>query len=578
MPIREFKARALVALFCILASVLAVAPFFFMGQTLPGGSRWDLRMPDSHDMYLHYDQMRDFYQGLAAGELYPRWEQDTNYGFGAPTTCFYPPGVYYLTSELYPFFHDWTAVLLVAHVLMMVASGGAAYCLARRYMSRLPASIAMTAYIAFPYHAIDQYRREAIAELLSFIWMPLILLFVDRLFSAKRSLLPAAGLAMSYGAFLWSHPPTAYQFALVLCPMLPVLAALRRNWRGLVWTAGGLILGAGLSAAYMYPAAAEQNLIRHEIMDKIWPYHFTYLFMYAGYSKQYFEFFQLLNTSWRFYAVAGVIAACVLFGFGRLRRNRALRDSILFWVCIGGLASFLMLPISAPFGRMIPRIEIGVFAWRMLAITTLVAALLAGATIQLSLDARAERRRSASALLGILGIAIVSAGVFFSIFDVMAPVNNQVAFQPKPEHLNYAIIPRTAPASTSDLPRVDRIRLDGAPGSATVREWMPQHRVIDVDSRGATRLFVRTFNYPGWMAKIDGFPATLSADGATGAMLLAVPPGEHSVVIDFLDTPARRLGARISLLSFLLTLAALAIGSFKELRPARESPASSVVP
>jgi hypothetical protein len=175
-------------------------------------------------------------------------------------------------------------------------------------------------------------------------------------------------------------------------------------------------------------------------------------------------------------------------------------------------------------------------------------------------------------------VTIVFVGVLFSIFGVMAPVNNQVAFQPKLEHLNYAIIPRTAPASTSDLPRVDRARLDGAPGLATIREWKPQHRVIDVDSTVAARLFVRTFNYPGWFAKIDGLPATISTDGATGAMLLAIPTGQHNVVIDFLDTPARRLGARITLMSLLLALAALTIGVFKGLRPARESPESSRVP
>ncbi|MGA2182746.1 MAG: hypothetical protein ABSH47_06930 [Bryobacteraceae bacterium] len=571
--ISEFKARAAIALICVLVSALAVTPFFFMGQPLPGGSRWGLRMPVTHDMFLHFDQMRDFYQGLAAGELYPRWEEDTNYGFGAPTTCFYPPGVYYLTALLYPLFHDWTRVLLGTHLLMMLASAAATYLLARRCMSRAAAAVAMIAYVVFPYHAIDQYHREALAELLSFVWMPLILLFVDKLFATTRPLLPAAGLALSYGAFLWSHPPTAYQFTLALCPCLPLLALLRRNWRSLLWVGGGLAVGAGLSAAYLYPAAVEQSFIRHEIIEKIWPYHETYLFMYAGYSKQYFEFFQLLNASWRLEVAVILLAAftlLVLGAIGKARLARPLRDNIVFWTAIGCFASFLMLHLSAPLGRRIPMIDIGVFAWRMLAITTLVAVLLAGATVQAALDSRRANRGGRFAVFGVLALAILFSGTFFTIFGIMAPVNKQEAFQPQEEHTNYAIIPRTAPGRTDDLPEMDRTSLDGGAGSVTIREWKPQHRVIEVKSRDAARLFVRTFNYPGWTATLDGHPKPLATDGDTGAILLGVPAGEHVVTLDFVDTPARRLGAGITLLSFLSVLAAVAIGAFAR-RP-KETP------
>ncbi len=556
------KVRGLVAVVCVLVSVLAVVPFFFMGKPLPGGGPWSLRMPESHDMFLHYDQMRDFYQGLVAGEILPRWEEDTNYGFGAPTTCFYPPGVYYLTASLYPLFHDWTLVLLAAHLLMMLASAAAAYLLARRCMSRPAAVVAMTAYALFPYHAIDHYHREALAELLSFVWMPLILLFVDHLFDTTRHLFAATGLALSYGAFLWSHPPTAYQFSLALCPCLLLLALLRRNWRGLVWTGAGLALGAGLSAAYLYPAAVEQNLIRHEIIEKIWPYHETYLFMYAGYSKRYFDFFQLLNDSWRFYSLVILVTACAVLVFGRARLPRRVTNTLLCWTAMGVFASFLMLRISAPLGRRIPKIDIGVFSWRMLAITTLVAALLAGVAVQAALDARRTGGSGRFALFGVLALVILLVGTAFTIFGVMAPVNKQDAFQPEDVHTNYAIIPRSAPASAEDLPEMERTTLDGAPGSTAIREWKPQHRVIDVSSTGDVQLFVRTFNYPGWTAAIDGHPTQLDTDHDNGAILMAIPAGHHLINLDFLDTPARRVGAQITIASFLLVLTALGIGAF----------------
>src|SRR5690349_3357286 len=91
----------------LILSVFSVTPFFFMGK-LEGGKRWQdykdpynesevgstnksLSVPETHDMRVHFDQMRSFYTGLSAGVLYPRWQEDTNRGFGAPTMNYYSP-------------------------------------------------------------------------------------------------------------------------------------------------------------------------------------------------------------------------------------------------------------------------------------------------------------------------------------------------------------------------------------------------------------------------------------------------------------------------------------------------------
>src|SRR5262249_18367636 len=67
-------------------------------------------------------------------------------------------------------------------------------------------------------------------------------------------------LGLSYGAFIWSHPPTAYQFSLSFGLAMMMLALVRREWLGLIWIGLGAMLGIGLAAAYIVPAALEQNL------------------------------------------------------------------------------------------------------------------------------------------------------------------------------------------------------------------------------------------------------------------------------------------------------------------------------
>jgi hypothetical protein len=564
----------MVAILCLVLSAVAVLPFYWMGQSLPGGRRWDLRMPVTHDMYLHFDQMRDFHQGLAAGEIYPRWEEDTNYGFGAPTTCFYPPGVYYLTSALYPWFRNWLRVLLAAHLLMMFASAAAMYWLARRSMSRMAAAVAMAAYIILPYHLADQYHREAIAELLAFIWMPLMVGFADELLEAPaprsefrhlaRSALLAAGLGVAYGAFLWSHPPTAYQFTLVFVLLIPILAAMRQNWRGLLWIGGGLALGLGLSAAYLYPAAVEAHFIRHEVLQDIWPYHDTYLFMRAEYTRRYPHFFDLLDSTWWLGVLGSIPTALAFLALTPKEKvsgpRGRLRSNVAFWVALSCFASFMMLRQSEWFGNLIPKLDTGVFSWRMLAIPTLAAALLAGAAAQAALDAKRAREVIRSLVFVILVVAVLTGGALLSIFRVVAPVNAFPAFQPAEVHLNYAIIPRTAPASTDELPDMERAEIRGAAASVNIAEWMPQHRVVDAQTPQADPVLIRTFNYPGWTAALDGRPASIDTDNKTGAIIVNVPAGKHVIVLDFLDTPARRLGVWITLGTLLATLTVVAAG------------------
>src|SRR5204862_6918502 len=128
------RTKLLIALACIVLSAVAVVPFFFMGQSETGAGTFELRMPTTHDMFLQWDQMKSFYNGLAAGEVYPRWEEDTDRGFGAPTTSYYPPGVYYLTSLCFVIARDWTRALLDANLLMMIAAAAFLYIYARQSM------------------------------------------------------------------------------------------------------------------------------------------------------------------------------------------------------------------------------------------------------------------------------------------------------------------------------------------------------------------------------------------------------------------------------------------------------------
>ena len=552
------QTRLLIALLCVGLSAIAVVPFFFMGQSETGAGALELRMPTTHDMFLHYDQMRSFYNGLASGKIYPRWEEETNRGFGAPTTSYYPPGIYYVTSALYAVTRDWLRTLLDSLLLMMIASAAAMYIYARQVMERAAALAAMAAYIFLPYHLLDQYQRGAIAELLVFVWMPLILFFGDRVLRAvpdagKRSLLlSVAGLAASYGALLWSHPPTAYQFTLGFVVYVLVLSVIRKEWKGLIAVGLAMALGIGLAAVYLLPAAIEQSLIHREYITETWPYHNTYVFVHDLYNAEVHSgFFKLIDWIWITGTAIIAISGITLLWLKRQVLSSApeLKQRVMLWVVLGGLASFMMTKVSMPVGKLIPMIDIGVFSWRMLAITTLVVALLAGAFTQAAIEAARQRLRS-DRLLGSMAAVIIVGGLALSAVAVVRPMMQADVFEPEPEHLNWATIPSTAPDDPTELPDdIPQAELAEDNGRVEVEEWKPEHRVIRVELTDDDELLVRTFSFPGWTATVDDQQVPIKSSEDLADMEIELHSGAHRITLDFLETRPRRTFRIVTLCS-----------------------------
>jgi hypothetical protein len=569
-----------VALICLCLSAASALPFFFMGLSANREDVEELHIPVTHDMHLHFEQMKSFHEGISSGEIYPRWEEDTNRHFGAPTTSYYPPGVYYVTSAFYAAVGDWWWALMGTHLFMMAGAAAAIYLYAREAMSRFASVVAMAAYTLSPYHLLDQYQRGALAEMLGFIWMPLMLLFAERLLRREtgpgarpqgalpRTLLNASGLALSYGAFLWSHPPTAYQFSLAFGLFVLLLAAARKELKGLLTVGSAMALGLGLSAAYLYPAAVEQDLIRHEYVSDTWPYHATYVFLHAlPYSGGHKGFFNLVDGIWLFCTVTVAAAAVSILVSVLLRRAFKLRPvgltagldgRITLWVVMGCFAGFMMTEASAPLGRLIPKIDIGVFTWRMLSISSLVVSLIAGACAEAAAEAARKRLRSGQAAFGFVAVFVTVGGLVLSVLAVAGPMIRAPLMVPSLEHLNFAMIPRTAPEDPRDLPEVPAAEFAAGRGRATIERWDPEHRELRAELDGEDLLFIRTFNFPGWAATVNGEPAAITTGEDLGDIVLRLPAGAHQVRLDYLDTPPRRAGGYVSLFSSLAVAAALA--------------------
>ncbi len=529
-------------LYALAFSVLASLPFFYIGEDQKVGCCGG-EMPITHDAWMHSNQMRAFADGLAAGRIYPRWDENTH-GFGAPTTSFYPPGIYYITSTFYFLTRSWDGAWMGFYLFTMAASVATLYFYALRWMSAPAAAIAAAAYAFAPYHLLNQYQRGAMGEFTSFIWIPLVLLFAEDLLNSERvNRLAFAGLAASFAAFLWTHPPTAYQCILVFGPFLLLQAARQGNWRGVGIVCLALLFGSMLAAAYFYPAISEQRLVNYDDVERTWPYHASYVFDFTQevYDRAANPFFGRLDRIWAFNAVILVMLFATCIGLRKRMGGQLRWHAISMYGPAAILGIFLMTRYSKPIGQWVPKIEIGVFSWRMLALTSFAAAILSGVVVEMGGRCRGILR----GLITSSGAIALLATVATSYVYVAGPMWRGQAFEPNPEHYNYATLPRGAPR---EVPRWEKVHLSSTEGRIEVMEWLPESRRLRVDLPSGDRLKFRTFFFPGWTALIDGAQAPIQL-GAYRNIELDVPPGTHEIRLEFRSTPIRRASNWISVIS-----------------------------
>jgi len=540
------------AFICILVSLAAITPFFLIGEERGTGCCGGT-MPVTHDGVAHFNLMQSFYGSLREGNLYPSWQAETNRGYGAPATIFYPPAIYYLTSLIHVFARSWLATFWIAYVILMVGSGISFYALARSSLSTRAASIAMVAYLIAPYHLINHYQRAAIAECLGMVWLPLVILFAfDRRYSNLSRFI---GLAMSSGLLLWSHPPTAYQTALVFGPILVAADIWRRQWKHLVVAGLATVAGILIASAYVVPAFFEQHFIHADDITMTWPYAESYVFNFAStrYNHYKDDFIVRIDYIWLLCSFQVLAAAVWLIAF-KLR-------TALLWITAGLISLFLMTKLSAPFNSLIPGLAIGVFSWRMLAIASLSVALLAGCAYNAFKNrVRQFRLQQYSGLA--ISLAIVFSSLLFSVIYVGMPMYRAEAFKPNPGHSHFSLLPVTAYEEAVDGPPV--IVVSGK-GEFSIVKWNSEERIVRMNMQEAGTVSVRTYFFPGWTAIAKDSELEVRP-GTDGEILAAVPEGKYDLLLEFRPTRVRRVSRSITLVSLIIVAVLAVIDQFKRKR------------
>ena len=584
-------------LLLILFSLFAIAPL------LQPGYQWDAH-DARHSVYFLFE----FDQGIQDGIPYPRWQPDFAFGYGYPFFNIYGPLATYVAEAFYLLGFGFVGAVKIVFALSVVCSGLAMYGFVKRVLGRRAGLVAAVAYMVIPYRLVDIYVRAALAESVAYVFVPLVLWGVWATLHRPR-LANVLGLAIAYAALMFTSPLVTLLLTLILVFYIAALALARVNDQQpfrkltresllpllghlanvLLPTALGLILGVCLSAVFALPAMTENRFVR---VDQWYGGRYAW-------GSDFVEFFQLFSPKWGFgasvpgpddnvsFQLGAVAVVLSLFAlvplFSKKARAGLERPAvrlIIFFAALTAVVVFLMLGVSALLWQTLPLAQLAQFPWRLLTLSVVSMAFLCGAA--------AISTRPAKGLVDLSTLILVALLVLGSLPYMQAELSEQevsianlMRFQQSADEMTGSTawvqeIPTWSSMADYHIagkPVTSKVNygfLYSQPGEPHARtlELGVNHELIEYLAKESVMISFDTFFYPGWHAYlldqetnevIEELPITKR--GELGLMTVRVPKGLGRVLLQFEDTPVRKLGTAMTFGSLALVLI-LALAGF----------------
>ncbi len=541
-------------LIAVIASV-ATSPLFLWGPSC------------GHDFDFHLVSWMEALHSWHTGILYPHWTTSPNYGAGEPRFVFYPPLTWMLGGILGAVF-PWTWAPHVFTLLILFACGLSMHALAREWLAQDAAILAACLYIVNPYTLFNAYERTAYGELMSGIWLPLIVLFALRRHGSSL------WLAIALAAIWLTNAPGAVMGEYLLVAIAVLAALLERAWWPLVRAAWGQVLGIGLASFYVLPAAYERRWV--SIAEAIGPgmrVEDSWLF---GHTGEVFHDQVLRTASW----IAVTLFLLALAGAGLAWRRMTLENRrwLLPTMVLLPLIFFLLLPSSDLLWQHLPEMKFLQFPWRWLLIVSMAAAVLLGSALKSSFAPGFRWL-----LLPFLAIAAVSASLqdlhLFQSCDEEDAVPAQVGVFRSGAGVEgtdeYAPLGADNTAIQRRLPKV-RILTDdqgdaaeenvenppwsgqanGIKAQVKVETWQPEYKRIEVASDQSGYAVLQLRDYPAWGVLVEEKALAARPHRPDGLMTIPIRAGSTHIVVRWKTTSdvlAARWISGFSVVAFLGT-------------------------
>lgn len=521
---RAFSRRDLmmIGIILVIASLLML-PIFVAG------------FPSGADIRHHYRWSFYFYEELREGYIYPRWLAGANRGYGSPVMFYYAPLQFYVVAAFRFVVRDALLAITLSCWLALALSGSTMYLFAGSLLSRRAALLAAVVYITSPFVFFDLYRVNALSELWTFVWIPLVLDAIRRI-AEGEGWRAAAYLALCYGLLLFTHVPIPF----IVTLMLPVYAlVLTCDKRRMLQMLSGLALGVGLSAVFLVSVLFETKYVH---IDQALEQRYTDAFLFEdfhaisgilrradyplidGYVKE-------ANLVVIAIALLFILASAVIWIERKSIERSVLRLSIAFWV-IAVISLLMTTRLTRPLWDNIHRLQYLQSPVRWLVIVTCATSVLT-AVAAINLAAASKGRRMA--YLGSLAVVVA----FNLVVSAHVGTQERASRDGLETKMAHPDVPEYVPLWWDGLfhKEFDESSAVVSGGDAEVSPIDDQgsKQRYQVNANTEARLTFRSVYFPGWVARIDERTVDLHRS-EEGLIQVLVPAGEHSLTLSFEPT------------------------------------------
>jgi len=432
------------------------------------------------------------------------------------------------------------------------------FILVKSLLGTWPGLIASLLYTYIPYKAVEVYVRGALSEFWAQIFFPLILWAIYRSIKTGKIKyliwfsVSTAALATTHALMTMIFAPIAVVWALYWL--------IREKWNNLFKIVWGGLLGFGLSAFFILPVIFERKFAHVESMlSGYFDYraHFVSLYklflsMEWGYGSSGFPNEKLNLSLGIVQCVVGLVVLPILAILNfKKKKNFTL---LAIGLVILSLASIFMIHMKSSFiWAHLPFLWYLQFPWRFLAISIFLLCILSGFVIYFF--GRFKH------VLGIV-LVIVSFALTISFYvpKNWLNINDADKFsgvswekQLTISIFDYLPIYATLPPIQKAPPIPEVLE-----GNVKFLEYKKgsdyQEGIIDVSKDSLIR--IPLFDFPGMEVKIDGKVVPHINDNCDGEryclglITFNLPAGSHQIDARLTDTPVRRVGNILTLLSF----------------------------
>jgi hypothetical protein len=549
--------------------------------------------PDlSHDGIFHAVWAKQFATQFWQGDWYPRWFTNANGGLGGSSGFFYPPLASYVSALFWPFVaaRDPEGWLVAGYSLALaeVLSGITAYLWLRSLTKPRAALLGAAVYVIAPYHlATDLCQRGASAEFWVFAWLPLIMFSVEGLLGHSKWAVP--GAAVSYALAILSHPTVTLCFTPIPLAYLFCFSKSKQRARTTAMFIAALLLGVGLSAAYLLPAMLDQNKAYVSLHTSGWgDYHNQWLWQDSGELADMGRYLYgtvagtphlisrgtVLKMQFLLVTLATLPAIVALFllirSFDQADRSRRIA---LFYLGMALLYFFLMTKASVFIWETVPLLKGLQYPFRLNVILVVCVAALAALAGPYLLQSRARAITLFLTLVvaGWLGADVWAFTRAFSALRSAPHRSEERASEwmrmhmdppemwPKPSNVDpstaqdFAAFDRFVAMHPPKTAQLEALSTGKTSGTARVERWQPRRVVLKVEATRDSELTLNHFYYAGWQGRIEGAATNLTVSPSPdGLIQIDVPKGDYDLILELPKDSAERSGTVISLVSLSL--------------------------